>query len=162
MMPSRLHSVTRFNTLPIFSSLLLDLVFSRCLFDEKLQRRPLSTDRDVVSVHGYHDLFALDASSPHAWAGDPSRQLEVAESRCELLLPILCGVARAVQALLQLPAHVLIACLVVLWRQFDENSSSCWSVEVRPSHIDKCHNLSSTFTRGNLRQHHFQRLQWRL
>ena len=39
------------------------------------------------------------------------------------------------------------------------NSSSCWSVEVRPSHVYQCHHLSSTFTRGALRQHHFQRLQ---
>ena len=38
-------------------------------------------------------------------------------------------------------------------------SSSCWSAEVRPSHVNQCHNLSSTLTRGDLRQHHFQRLQ---
>ena len=41
-------------------------------------------------------------------------------------------------------------------RQFDQHSSSCWTVEVRPSHIDQCHNLSSTFTHGDLRQHCFQ------
>ena len=82
----------------------------------------ISLNHDAVSVHGCHDMFALDASSPHAWACDPSRQLEIAGCRCELFLPILRGVARAVQAVLQQPAHVLIACLVVLWRQFDEDS----------------------------------------
>ena len=35
----------------------------------------------------------------------------------------------------------------------------CWSVEVRSSHVDQCHNLSSTFTRDDVRQHHCQRLQ---
>ena len=39
--------------------------------------------------------------------------------------------------------------------------SSCWSVEVRPSHVNQCRNLSSTLTCGDLRQHHFQRVQWR-
>ena len=71
----------------------------------------------------------------------------------------LCSVARAVQAVLQQPAHVFVTCLVIFWRQFDEYSSSWWSVEIRLSPVNQCHTCSSTFTRGNLRQHYFQRLQ---
>ena len=57
-------------------------------------------------------------------------------------------------------AHVFVTCLVIFWRQFDKYPS-CWSVEIRPPHENQCHNLSSALTRGDLRQHCFQRLQWR-
>ena len=106
-------------------------------------------------------MFSLGAALPHAWARDPSRQLEIAVCRCQLFLSFFCAASRAVQAVLQQPADVFVTCLIIFWRQFDEYSSSCWSVEVRPSHVDECHNLSSTFTRGDLRQHYFQRLQRR-
>ena len=43
----------------------------------------------------------------------PLVNFEVPEWRCKLFLPILCGVARAVQAVLQQPAHVSITCLVI-------------------------------------------------
>ena len=110
-------------------------------------------------MHGCHDVFTLDATLLHAWARDPSRQLEIAEGRCKLFLPIFCDVTRAAQAVLQQPAHVFITCQVICWRQFNEYSPSSWSVEIHPNQY---HNLSSTFTRGNLRQHYFQRLQrWR-
>ena len=49
-------------------------------------------DRDVVPVYGCHNVFSLDAALPHTRARAPSRQLVIAECRCELLLPILCGV----------------------------------------------------------------------
>ena len=76
---------------------LLDLVFSLCHFDEEFHCRSFSTERDVVPVHGCHDMFTLDATLPHVWARDPSRQLEIAECRCKIFLPIWCSVARAVQ-----------------------------------------------------------------
>ena len=110
-------------------------------------------------MHCYEDTVALDAALPHTRARAPYRQFEIAECRCKLLLQILCSVARAVQAVLQQPAHVFVTCLVIFWRQFDEYSSSWWSVEIRPSPVNQCHTCSSTFTRGNLRQHYFQRLQ---
>ena len=55
-------------------------------------------------------MYDLDATSPHTWGRDPSRQLEVAECRYKLFFPIVCGVTRAVQAVLQQRAHVLITC----------------------------------------------------
>ena len=103
-------------------------------------------------------MFALDAPLPHAWARDPSRQREIPECRCKLFLAIRCDDAGAVQAVLQQPAHVLVTCLVIFGRQFDKYLSSCCSVEARPPHVDQCHNLSSTFTCCDPRQHHFQRL----
>ena len=106
-------------------------------------------------------MFAFDAALPHAWARDPSRQLQIAECRCKLFLPILCGVACAVQPVLKQLAHVFVTCLAIFWRPFDEYSSSCWSVEIRPSHVNQYHIFSSTFTRGDLRQHYFQRFQRR-
>ena len=51
-------------------------------------------------------MFALDAALPHAWARDPSRQLEIAECRCKRCLPILCGVVGTVRAVWQQPASV--------------------------------------------------------
>ena len=39
------------------------------------------------------------------------------------LLPILGGVSRAAEVVLQQPAHVSITCLVIFWQQFDEYSS---------------------------------------
>ena len=137
-------SMTRFN-IPLFSKSASSPIFCFLISDfldillmrKKFHCRSISAGCDLVSVHGCHDMFALDTALPHAWAWDPFRQLEIAECRCKLFLPILCGVAHAVQAVLQQPAHVLVSCLVVLWR----------------------HNLSSTFTRGDLRQHYFQCLQ---
>ena len=124
--------------------------------------RNSTTDRSppvvMGPVHSCHDMFALDAALPHAWARDPSRQLVFAECRCKLFLPILCGVACAAQAVLQQPAHEFVTCLVIFWRQVEEHSSSCWSAQVRQQ---VPHNFSSTFTRGDLRQHIFQRLQRR-
>ena len=38
----------------------------------------------------------------------------------------------------QQPAHVFVTCLVIFWRQFDKHSSSCSSVEVRPSNVNQC------------------------
>ena len=67
-------------------------------------------------AHGGQEMFSIDAICPHTWARNPSRQLEVAECRCKLFLSILCGVSRAVQAVLQQPAHVFVTCLVILWR----------------------------------------------
>ena len=32
---------------------------------------------------------------------------------------------------------------------------------IRPSHVNQCHDFSFTFARGDLRQHFFQRFQWR-
>ena len=93
-------------------------------------------------------MLALDAAFPHTRARAPSLQFEIAECRYQLLLPTLGGVARAVQAVLQQPEHVFVTWLVVLGWQFDKHSSSCWSVEVRPSHVNKCHNLSSTLACG--------------
>ena len=59
----------------VFSNhLLLDLIFPRYLSDETFHCRSFTTDRD--SVHGRHDLLALDATVPHTWARGPSRQLE--------------------------------------------------------------------------------------
>ena len=76
-------------------------------------------------------MIALDTAFPPAWARAPSRQLDIAKCRCQLLLPILCGVVCAVQAAMQQPAHVFATCLMDnLWRQFNTYSSSCWSVEV--------------------------------
>ena len=75
--------------------------------------------------------------------------------------PNLGGVARAVQGVLQQPTHVFVTCLVIFWRQFNECSCSCGTVEVGFSHVNQCHNLSSWFTFGDFRQHHFQRLQRR-
>ena len=46
------------------------------------------------------------ATLPHTWARDPSRQHEVAECRCKLILHIFCGVTRAIQAVLRQSAHV--------------------------------------------------------
>ena len=92
-MPSTLVKVCVFS-----NHLLLDLVFSRYLADEKTHRRSFTTDGEVIFVHGRHDVLSLDASSPHARACDSSRQSEIAQRRHELFLPILCGVARAIQA----------------------------------------------------------------
>ena len=50
---------------------------------------------------------------------------------------------------------------VRLGRQFDKYYSSCWSVKVRPPHVDQCQYLALTFACCDLRQHDFQRLQWR-
>ena len=123
----------------VFSNhLLLDLIFPRYLTAEKFHCRPFTTDRDVVSVHGRHDVLALDVPVPHARACDPSRQLEIAERRGELFLPNLSGVARAIQAVLQQPARVFIAWLTVLGRWFNEYSPSCWSVEVRSPQVNQC------------------------
>ena len=36
-------------------------------------------------------MFTRDATLPHAWARDPSRQLKMAECLCKLFLPMLCG-----------------------------------------------------------------------
>ena len=46
-------------------------------------------------MHGRHDVLSLDVSSPHARACDTSRQLEIAERRCELFLPVNCVRRRA-------------------------------------------------------------------
>ena len=67
-----------------------------------------------------------------ACALDSSRQFELPEHRRKLLLPVLRGVARAVQTVSQQSAHVLIARLVILWGQLVEHSPSRWRVEVRP------------------------------
>ena len=81
-------------------------------------------------------MFALDAAFPHTLSRAPSRQFEIAECRCQpLLLPILCGVARAVQTVLQQPAQGFVTWLVIFWPQFDKYSASCWSAEVRLSHV---------------------------
>ena len=82
---------------------------------------------------------------PHTRARAPSRQFEIAECRCQLFFPILCGLTRAVQAVLQATARTCV-------RRLDKYSSSCWSVEVRSSHRQPL---------GDLRQHYFQRLQRR-
>ena len=81
-------------------------------------------------------MFTSDTTLPHAWARDPSRQFELAERRCKLLLSVLRGVARALQAARQQSTHVLLSRQVILWRQLDEYLSSRWNVEVRPSYID--------------------------
>ena len=167
-MQSRLHSMTRFNILPLFSvcasspitCFLISYLIGN-IFYEKLHHQSFSTRCDVISVHGCHDMFTFDVTLPHTWARGPSRQLEIAECRLNLFLPTLCDVTRAEHAVLQRSAHVFVTCLVILWRQFDECSPSRWSVEVRPSHVNQCHNFSSTCTRGDLRQHYFQRLQRR-
>ena len=52
-------------------------MFLISFFDEKFHHRSFSTDCDVVSEHGCHDMFALDADLSHAWPSDPSRPLEV-------------------------------------------------------------------------------------
>ena len=81
------HSPTLLKVCVFSNHLLLDLIFPRYLSDEKFHHRSFTTVRDVVSVHGCHDMFALDAALPHAWACDPSRQLEIAECRCTLSPP---------------------------------------------------------------------------
>ena len=116
-------------------------MLSRYHFDEEFHCRSFSTNRDVVPMHGCHDMSDLDAPLPHAWARDPSRQHEIAECRCKLFLPILCSVARDVQAKSRQPAHAFVTCLVIFWRQFLQCPPSCWSVEVRPSHVHQCHNF---------------------
>ena len=83
------------------------------------------------------------------------------QRRCQFLFPILCGVTCAVQAVSQQSTHMFVTRLVVLGQQFDKHFSSCWSVQVRPPHIDQCQYLSLTFARCDLRQYDFQRLQWR-
>ena len=45
-----------------------------------IHHRPISIDSDVVSVHGCHDMFALDAALPHTRARASSRQYEIALS----------------------------------------------------------------------------------
>ena len=101
---------------------------------------------------------SLDAASPHARARASPRQPETAERRCQFLFPILCGVTCAVQAVSQQSTHMFVTRLVVLGRQFDKHFSSCWSVKVRPPHVDQCQYLSLTFARCDLRQYDFQRL----
>ena len=154
-MPSRTHSMTRVR---VFSDhLLLDLVFSRSLFDEKFHRSPpivMSSPCTVATIRV--PLMQPCHTHGHAIPLVNLRSLSVDVSSSSQF----CAASRATQAVLQQPAHVFVTRLVVLWRQFDEHSSSCWSAEVRPSHIDQCHNLSS-FTHGDLRQHYFQRLQRR-
>ena len=94
---SRPHSMTRFNIVALFSksaSSPITCFLISCLLEIFLMRNSTAdrspTDHDVVSVHGCHDMFAVDASPPHAWGCDSSRQLQIAECRCELFLPILC------------------------------------------------------------------------
>ena len=107
----------------------------------KFHRRSFSIDRNVVPARNCHDMFALDTALPHARARDPSRQLEIPERRCKLFLSILCGVACDVWDVLQEPAHVFVTCLVIFWWQLVEYFSSCWSVEVRSSHVNLCRNF---------------------
>ena len=115
-----------------------DLILLGYHLDEELYGRPWSTDCNVVAVHGRHDILPLDAASPHIWARASPRQSETSERRGQFLFPILCGVTRAVQAVSQQSTHVFVTWLVVLGRQFDKYLSSCWSVEVRPPHVDRC------------------------
>ena len=95
-----------------------------------------------------HEMFDLDADTQgHAL---PLVNLR-SPSRCQSLLPILCGVTRAVQAVSQQPTHVFVTWLVVHGRQFEEDFSSCRSIEIRPPQVDQCHYLSFMFARGDLR-----------
>ena len=87
-------------------------------------------------MHGCDNVLLLEATFPHKRARASSRQCEIAECRCQLLLPIMCGVARPVQAELQQPAHVFIAWLVILGWQ-SNTYFPCWSVEVRSPHTTK-------------------------
>ena len=73
-----------------------------------------------------------------------------------------CAASRVPYRLYRSSPHICVVTrLVVLRRQFDKHFSSCWSVRVRPPHVDQCQYLSLTFARCDLRQHDFQRLQWR-
>ena len=77
----------------------------------------VSTNCDVIPMHGCNNVLALDVTSPHARARASSRQFQTAECSCQLLFPILRSVARAVQTTVsQQPAHVFISWLVVLKR----------------------------------------------
>ena len=148
-MPSRPHSMTRFNILPLFS-------------------RSTSSPIKSFLISHFLDLFLMRNSTT-----DRSPQIVMSSlfTVATICLPLMqpCHTHGHAIPLVNLrslsvdvsSAHVLVTCLVILWRQFDKHSPSCWSVEVRPSHVDQCHNLCSTFTRGDLRQHHFQRLQRR-
>ena len=91
----------------------LDFVLPYDLFDEAFQGWSFSTDGDVIPAHSYHHVFSSGTTLPHACARDPSPQFELAERGRKLLLPLLLGVARAVQSASQQSAHVLITRLVI-------------------------------------------------
>ena len=65
----------------------LDLVLTDIILMRSSTADRFSTNRDAFAMHACHDVFNLDATLPHAWARDPSRQLEVAECQCKLFLP---------------------------------------------------------------------------
>ena len=150
------HSVTRFSILPLFSrsSCSLMTCFLISCFLHFILMRSSTAGRFHPIVRSSPCTVATTCSflfrpCHTTRARNPSRQLELAERRRELLLPVLRGVARAVQALSPQSAHVFIGCLVVLWRQLDEHSPTRWCVEIRPSHADECHNFPFTIACGD-------------
>ena len=135
-MPSRPHPMTRFRILPPFSRsasspincFLISYSFEIISMRSSTAGRfppivmsSLCTDATTCSP--------LTGTWPHARARDPTRQFEPADRRRKVLLPLLRGVARAVQNVSQQSALVLIARVVTLWRQLDEHSPSRWRLE---------------------------------
>ena len=122
-MQTRYKPMTRFNILPLFSrsgSCAITCFLVSHFLDMILMRN--STADRSPPMHNCHTEYALDAAFAHAPARAPSRQFEIAECRCQLFLTVLCGVARAVQAVLQQPAHVFITSLAIFWRQLNTNT----------------------------------------
>ena len=157
--------MTRFKILPLFSrsasspttcfliSYLLGIILKRKSTAERSQpivmsspctvattctplMQPLHTHGDAIPLVNLRSLSVDTSSSSHCVRRHPCRTSCIATART-------C-------------AHHLL-----FWRQFNKYFSSRWSVEVRPSHVDKCHNCSSAFTRGNTRQQDFQHLHRR-
>ena len=75
----RSRPIQRRHSSPIVCFLISHIL--EIIFDKEFYRRPLTTKRDVIPVHGCHDMYALDVALPHTRAGAPSRQLESAECR---------------------------------------------------------------------------------
>ena len=104
VIPSRFLSMTRFHILPLFSRSGSPPItcFLISYFLDIILMRASTADR----MHRCNNVLLLDVAFPHTRARASSRQFEIAECRCQLLLPVLCGVARAVQDGSQQPAHV--------------------------------------------------------
>ena len=108
----------------IHDHLLLDLV----LFDIILVRDSTADLSPPIVMSSPRTVAILspplDVASPHARARTSPRQFQAVERRCQLLFPILCSVACAVQTVSQLPAHVFVTWLEVVGWQFDKHVSS--------------------------------------
>ena len=86
LVPSRFHAMIRFSILPLFSSSGSSPItcFLISYFFDIILMRSSTADRSPPAVMSSPCMVAtmslpLDASSPHAWACDPSCQLEITE-----------------------------------------------------------------------------------